>query len=246
MPAPRQPPERLRFGQCANCAYRYTGTAEICFECASEVVQQIAGPRCVICDGALRDDGQCGNALCRWPIEQRGWRFVYGLAQRSGVLENVINAYKYRDKKGWALVFARLLLGYLEENFEPGEDHGLIIPNPTYLGSDGRAWDHTAFVLERAQLEDRRWPFEFGVVEKGGPSPKMVGLTWGERSGVARFQLGPLLHVPDPSRVAGRSVLVYDDVFTSGTTLREVARKLLDAGAASVDVVVLARQPWTG
>ena len=52
--------------------------------------------------------------------------------------------------------------------------------------------------------------------------------------------------MPHPKVVAGKTVLVYDDVFTSGTTLREVARKLNDAGAVAVDVVVLGRQPFRG
>jgi predicted amidophosphoribosyltransferase len=38
---------------------------------------------------------------------------------------------------------------------------------------------------------------------------------------------------------------VFDDVFTEGSTLREVARALLMAGAEEVAGVVLARQPWT-
>jgi predicted amidophosphoribosyltransferase len=40
-------------------------------------------------------------------------------------------------------------------------------------------------------------------------------------------------------------VLVIDDVLTSGATVSECARVLLDdAGAAAVDAVVLTRQPW--
>jgi predicted amidophosphoribosyltransferase len=39
-------------------------------------------------------------------------------------------------------------------------------------------------------------------------------------------------------------VLVYDDVFTRGSTLRQVALKLLEDGAVGVDVVVLGRQPF--
>src|SRR3954468_7126934 len=106
-------PERLRFGLCPNCAYAAQGTPEICFGCASEVVEQIPVQRCATCDGALRESGECGNPMCSWPVDQRGWRYVYALAQRSGVLENTINRYKYDGVQGWAWIFARLLLGYL-------------------------------------------------------------------------------------------------------------------------------------
>lgn len=52
--------------------------------------------------------------------------------------------------------------------------------------------------------------------------------------------------VPDPQAVAGRRILVFDDVLTDGFTIREVARRLREAGAAEVSEVVLAPQPFGG
>jgi|GEM_PF-1912861 len=50
---------------------------------------------------------------------------------------------------------------------------------------------------------------------------------------------------PRPVQVIGRRFLVFDDVFTDGSTLREIARALLVAGAEQVGGLVLARQPWS-
>jgi len=44
----------------------------------------------------------------------------------------------------------------------------------------------------------------------------------------------------DPQRIAGRSLLVVDDVLTTGATLREAARALEEAGADEVRAVVVA------
>lgn len=44
-----------------------------------------------------------------------------------------------------------------------------------------------------------------------------------------------------PRRVLGRSVLLVDDVMTTGATVSEVSRRLTHAGARQVDVLVLAR-----
>lgn len=48
-------------------------------------------------------------------------------------------------------------------------------------------------------------------------------------------------HVQDTLRIEGKTVTVIDDVFTSGTTLGEMAKTLLDAGAERVFGLVLAR-----
>jgi hypoxanthine phosphoribosyltransferase len=47
--------------------------------------------------------------------------------------------------------------------------------------------------------------------------------------------------VPKPNEVRYRSFLLVDDVMTSGATLQEAARALLQAGARRVDAVVFAR-----
>ena len=44
--------------------------------------------------------------------------------------------------------------------------------------------------------------------------------------------------------VAGRQVLLLDDVFDSGLSLAEAARLLQEAGAAEILTAVFARKPW--
>ena len=55
-------------------------------------------------------------------------------------------------------------------------------------------------------------------------------------------ELRSLLRVPTPSRVEGKRVLVVDDAYSEGFTMREMARALLQAGAVEVAGLVLVRR----
>jgi len=74
-------------------------------------------------------------------------------------------------------------------------------------------------------LQKRRW------------TAAQSGLTPAER----RANLKNVFRLLDPQVVAGRSVLLADDVLTTGTTANEASRALRAAGARRVVVAVIAR-----
>ena len=198
----------------------------------------------MICDGVLSEEGECGNPLCKDGVLSRGWEVIYAVAMRSGTLQEVISRYKYEGLKGWAWIFARALVGYLEQELLL-DDWDLIIPMPTFIGEGGRDWDHIDLVLERALVENPDLPIRRDVMRKTKATPRLVGQPgFAARAIVAETHLYPALEMTDPQAVADKRVLVFDDVFTSGLTLREVTRKLKQAGALSVGGIALARQPF--
>jgi ComF family protein len=85
----------------------------------------------------------------------------------------------------------------------------------------GRAWP----VLERQLLVRVRDTRELGHFGPGARQVEVFGA----------------FAVTEPWRVAGRRVLVVDDVMTTGATLNECAETLLRAGATEVRVAALAR-----
>lgn len=234
------------FAACVECAYRDTGSAPICFACASEHTEPLAAQRCQVCGQALPAAGRCANPVCHF--DDRYFNRVWAISMRTGQMRAAITRYKYDGRWGWAAIFGRIVVGFLAENRSALGGYDLIIPSPTYIGPDtARAFDHTRRIVEAAQIEDPiAWPFVFDLIAKTAATEPMVGHTWRERKAIAEGPLRAALSIPDRGVVAGKRILVFDDVFTEGFTIREVARALILAGAAEVSEIVLAREPWKG
>lgn len=237
-------PPPVRLGQCAKCAYLRTGPAAVCYPCS---VRDFTLPpyECKTCDLALNEDGRCGNPLCSW--DDRFFEWNYAMVLRQGVIRRITDAFKFENSRAWGIVLGRLLTGFLDEHSEVFREFDVIISSPAYPGEDGEARDHAGEVLRWASDADgARWPFELDpvVIRRTAVTP-LKGKTWKARKLITETELRAALHVSKPAKVRGRSVLVYDDIFTDGFTLREVARVLLRAGATRVCGVTLMRQPFT-
>lgn len=234
------------FAACAECAYRDTGSAPICFICASEHTEPLAAAHCEVCGQALPAGGRCANPVCRF--DDRYFTRVWAISMRTGQMRAAITRYKYEGKWGWAAIFGRILVGFLGERQAELAGYDIITPSPSYVGPGAqRAFDHTRRIVEAAAIEEPiAWPFTYDIITKSTATQPMVGRTWRERKAIAEGELRSALTVPDPIAIARKRILIVDDVFTEGFTIREVARALILAGAAEVSEIVLAREPWKG
>ena len=137
-------PQPLGFGRCGRCPYYETAPPALCFSCARQSIENLAHARCPICDLPFNPgDNGCSNPICGWDSKWFDWN--YSIAMKSGHLEAAIKRYKFEGRKGWAVIFARVLVGFLEEEAEIFRQFDLIVASPTYVSRDdlGRSWDHT-------------------------------------------------------------------------------------------------------
>jgi predicted amidophosphoribosyltransferase len=201
--------------------------------------------RCASCGQRVGTDGRCATAWCR--RADRGWSVVFSLGDYAGGLRRAILRYKYGRERWWAGVFGCLVAGWLDEHAGWVEEFDILTAVPAYAGPDARRpWDAVGGVLnEVARLTPGAWEVAAGAVRKRTETPPMSGAAdRGARRQTASGALRRALWVPDPGLVAGRRVLVLDDVLAEGSTLREVATSLRRAGAREVAGLVLARAAW--
>ena len=187
------------------------------------------------------DDDRCPNAVCN--LDDRYFSRIFTVADRPDVMWRVVMDYKYGEQRAWAEVLGRVLVGYLDEHRAELGGYDLITNGAIYVGPRAqRLWDYLDLILQAALREGPDWPFVPGLIGKAAPTGRFLGISAQARREIAEGELRAVLSVPEPEGIAGRRVLVMDDIFSEGFSLREMARVLLDAGAAEVAGLVFARR----
>ena len=234
-------PQPAGFAACAVCVYRTTGTPAICFACANAGTGAVTAPACPVCGQELVDGGPCTNTVCNF--DDRFFSSIYTVSGQADEMWSAVSRFKYDEDRGWAGILGRILVGFLEEHRAELAGYDFITPGAIYVGPRAnRLWDHLRLILDAAQTEGRSWPFVHGLIAKSAPTGQFLGKSPRERSEIAEGSLRAALSVPDPDLVADRRILVFDDVYSEGFSMREMARALIHAGAAEVSGVVLARR----
>ena len=152
------------------------------------------------------------------------------------VARRLVHGLKYRDRLELAAWMAAWMARAGAELIAEAD---VVVPVPLHRH---RLWwrrFNQSALLARALAEVAGKPFAPLALGRVRATRQQVGLTPGERDRNVRgaFRVPPTQKIA----VAGRRVLVVDDVYTTGATVRAVTRALTRAGAAGIDVLVFAR-----
>jgi len=172
---------------------------------------------------------QCQNCLEHPPAYQRAWTLFPYLPP----LQNAICSFKYNGKVALAKPLASLMLKALPKEI----DADIILPVPLHPGRL-RAREFNQSLLFADQLgRHLSRPVLAHHLVRVVPTAPQTTLSRHERL----RNLRQAFAIRKPDAIAGRKLLLIDDVFTTGTTFNECAKVLLRAGAESVSVLALAR-----
>jgi ComF family protein len=118
------------------------------------------------------------------------------------------------------------------------DEADLLIPVPLHRMRLAQRRFNQAAALGRAIAKNSGVPLRCDILTRVKPTPPQVGLTRRLR---AKNVQGAFF-IPDDKKIelAGRRIVLVDDVMTSGATLNAAARALLRAGATQVDALVFA------
>lgn len=191
---------------------------------------------CISCGRFFEEPGE--PHLCSHCLEQRP-HFSHhrscGLYQ--GLLKDLILLFKYHNYKvlGKKLgAYAFLSLGREEALWWKTD---LLMPVPLHPKKRKQRGFNQSLILAKELSRKKRIPLVKNVLVKTKPTPPQTSLEADDRRANVKGAFG----VRRAARIEGKIVLLVDDVYTTGATISECSRVILEAGAKDVRALTLAR-----
>jgi len=171
----------------------------------------------------------CGGCLVAPPV----WDWARSAAPYTGLVREALHAFKFHGRRALGAPLGDLLVERCGEALPDGVD--ALVPVPLAPAREReRGFNQAALLAERAAPALQR-PVRARWLARARPTAPQSELGAEARHANVRgaFRAAPA--------VAGRHVVLVDDVLTTGATVAECTRALRAAGARAVGVLVVAR-----
>jgi len=207
----------------------------VCGDCLSRV-ELHWGEVCQVCGRFFYfREGQsltCQECLREQPVFTRH----RAAGAYAGTWKQLIILFKYRRHESLKRPLVRLLLKSPEvDKMLKGVDQ--VIPVPLHPSREKERGFNQSELLAVEIARRINQPVIRKVLIKTRKTLAQVSLEAEAR----KHNLAGAFEVRRPGKIAGKVILLVDDVFTTGSTCQECARVLLKAGASEVRVLTLAR-----
>lgn len=170
------------------------------------------------------------NGICEYHAYP--YKNAYVVSERKDALKHIIDDYKFQRLRSAYLILADLL----HASLPPLDSDVIVTAVPTSRAHiRQRGYDHTLLIAKRfAQL--RKLRFETTLSHKHNVSQHFLNRA--DRLKQAQNVFAILDNIDTK-----HEYLIIDDIFTTGSTIEAAARQLKMAGARSISIAIIARQP---
>ena len=222
--------------RCPLCGALIQYNERICSRCAKDMVF-IRRPICRKCGRPL---GTCDCGRERYAYTRNVSPLIYTRAARRG-----IHRMKFRNVPSSCRYFGKLMACVVRSEYLDADIRiDCVIGVPMHPEEQRKRGYNQANLLAETVASELELPYLNRVLVKYRRNQKQHMLSLVER----RKNIKDVFRVARPEAVAGKTVLLCDDVTTSGSTINECTLMLLNAGAKEVycvtaTVAVLSEMP---
>jgi len=199
-----------------------------CFECQQKV-QPIADPVCDVCGLPQARSGLCNRCQKKRP----SFKLLRSWAVFEDPVQEALHRLKYRRDIGLGEALSNQMSEFVKQLDWP---INMLVPIP--LGKRRlreRGYNQVAMVAMPLSMQ-LGLDYEPGALVRARETRSQVGLSAVERQENVRD-----VFLVDTKKVSGRTVLLIDDVSTTGATLSSAADALYASDAREVYAVTIAR-----
>jgi len=222
--------------RCLACGILLAGPEDkrFCDACFSQV-SFIYSPLCPCCGIPLQGAGAdhlCGDCLLFRPP----YNIARAVARYDSVLLDAIHIFKYKGKIATGEVLGKMMAAHVYPGFNIA-DYSLIVPVPLHRKRLRERGFNQAVILGREVSKRFSIPMDFMNLKRHVFTEPQVTLGKNQRT----ENVKGAFTVKDGKRIEGRKIILVDDVYTTGSTVKECAGALMEHRAAEVAVLTLAR-----
>ena len=207
------------YALCDSCMRSFHWTnGRVCAKCGKALQEEYHHDLCLDCREAVR-------------FFTRGFSCVqYGIHERELLLK-----FKYSGKTYIGEKLARIMADRLETENLGAE---LVIPVPMHSKKKRKRGYNQAEIIASELAKKLCVPYSGSLLKRSGNTAAMSRLAAEERR--MNIEGAFVVSAYAAEVIAGKRVLLVDDIYTTGSTASECSRVLLSAGAREVFVITFA------
>jgi competence protein ComFC len=219
--------------ECLICNSSLGLTTPICEACF-DGIQPLQGSRCRKCGSVLSEafmDDHCPDCGKKTVHYEK----IMSLGEYEGGLKTLIYDLKFRQRKSVSNVLADLFMRHVDKNYFFTE---VFVPVPLHPKRQlERGYNQSLLILEKLG-KYFRIPVIGNALRRARNTMPQTLLHQDQRMENIKdaFSAGSGIR-----KVKGRTVLLFDDVYTTGSTINEACRVLKESGAGDIRVLTAAK-----
>ena len=221
---------------CLSCSSRLLEPTplELCGACERQI-HSVPPPRCPRCGRhstiSLRDGDACLMCQQAPPLFRAG----FAAFEYAATLRDCIHRMKFDSHRRLGTALGARLAHVAHIHLATGH-YDLVIPVPLHPSRRRDRGFNQAELLAQSVSRTLGLPLEHRALQRSRRTAAQSRLPADDR----QDNVSGAFRVRCAQRIAGRRLLLVDDVLTTGATANACSQALLAAGASSVDVLVLA------